>query len=582
MGNSPSRRNYLKGTIGTIMLGGVAGCSGDGNTGGGNGGGNGGGKVTPEEGSMSEYEPVGESVYINLSRESVPLRNEAGKMMVDYMEELGLQMEITTLDMGTAIASQPPDEGEDYDWIMMVGGANPSRVDPTTFLLAPYTTEGGINYTNYSNPAYDEAAKTFSQNLDKEERKQGADVCQQILSKDLPHLFLWHMNSLSGANANQFSNWNAVPGSMPFWSIDSLRQLNSNGNTNQVIWAATSTPQTIHPMAGNAPANPQAKKMIYGRLSYVTTDGEFAPRDAETLEVVDNTTVEATLREGITFHDGEPVTAEDVKFTVDYLQKHGFPDRKVHYSPIDNVEIVDERTARFNLKNPTGQFPSINLANLNILPKHIWDGVVEEKGLNHPREWNDFDMTGSGPFKVEEFASGNRMVLSVHDGYPMEFDFDRLIWDTYGSQSAAMGDVENGNATFIQNISPTNYQLAESSSAVKAVSRPSHGFTYPYPNLTKEPWNDIVMRRAVSHAVDKRNILNVAAQNLGDVAKDCIAPSLEFWNYTGDQMTYRGGVEKGIELLKQAGYRWDENGNLLKPKSRFSGEGPPEIYQDLE
>lgn len=609
--DNSQRRNFLKGTAaaGFAWLAGCAGqqersdgdddeagTSGDGGGDSSDGGGDGSGgssddtgqvkpageagqgeKMLPESGSEDNFESFPTFEFPIINRTFSPQRNEAMSMLAENWGRLGLDFELQALDLGTLINRQSK---ADWEFLMMWSVGSPARLDPIVYLFFAYHSDSAGNYIDYQNPAYDEALDKVSNILQKEDRQQWAYKAQRILSKDVPNLFLWHLHSLAAANTDLFTNWQPVPGTWPFWATGTLRRIESVGNQDNVIWATTQKPTTLNPMAGGAEANQHAKKMFYNRLVYVDSDGTFKPRDAEELTVVDNTTLDVTLKERLKFSDGEPVTAEDVKFTFDYLFEHEMPDLEVHYRPVENVEVRDELTARIYLREPTAQFPTLNLSQISIMPQHIWQDVVAQEGLEHPRQWAEPDLTGGGPFIVERFEPENRIIYKVNPDHWMDFPFERLVWQTFGSQATALGAVEEGEATFVQTITPTNYNRAEQASNLKAVGTPSHGYTHPQFNLKFEPTNDIIFRRALTHAADKESIVNVAAQGLALRGVDPISPANTDWDWTGEQDDFNGGYEAAIELLKEGGYRWNEDGDLLKPLDRFE-DGPPMYYQDL-
>lgn len=575
------RRKFIKTTTALGIGGFVAGCSGqeesNTTTESGTSGGEAGQKITPESGTEDNFEEIRTLVVPRYNRNTSPLEYAAMEIIEEQVNELGISLDLQSGDLGSILdRAYNPDT---YDMIQVSGSASPPRIDPVVYLGFHYQSESSGNYLNYENPDYDDAFETLEQSLDQEVRMEAAAKCQELLAADLPSFFPFHLHSLSAVDSTTFSNWNAVPGTWPYWAPDSLRQIKSNGESDTVIFGTTISPVTLNPMAGAAEDNQQVKKMIYSRLVHVTTDGSFEPRAAEEITVQDETTIDVRLRDDITFHDSEPLTAEDVQFTYEYLAKHGVPDLAGHYEPVDKVEVLDDRTARFVLANPVGSFTTINLSQVNILPKHIWEGVTEENDLSHPREWTDPNLVGSGPFVLEDFQPEASVKLSVHDGHPMDFDFKTLALETYGNQSTIMGDLTQGRITFAQQLTPTNYQSADSSSNLMAKAEPSHAVTYLHFILNKEPMNDIIFRRALTHSVDKEALVNEAAQGLAQVATDVVPPSSP-WD-SGNEKRYTGGIDRGIKLLRDAGYRWNEDGNLLKPLDRFEGDGPPVYSSDL-
>ena len=106
------------------------------------------------------------------------------------------------------------------------------------------------------------------------------------------------------------------------------------------------------------------------------------------------------------WHDGRSVTIEDVQFTFDYLLKWKPPLWQPFMEVIAGSERLGDRSVRVKLKSPAATFMTISMAQITLLPKHIWERVPEQVGVSSPLEWdptrND-GMIGSGPFKFSRF-----------------------------------------------------------------------------------------------------------------------------------------------------------------------------------
>ncbi|HEX4925278.1 MAG TPA: ABC transporter substrate-binding protein, partial [Bdellovibrionales bacterium] len=132
---------------------------------------------------------------------------------------------------------------------------------------------------------------------------------------------------------------------------------------------------------------------------------EWAPSLATKWEVSkDERTFTFTLREGVKFHDGKPMTAEDVKFSFDIIFEPNAASAHLrpYYEGIEKVEIVDPKTVRFTAK--TKYFQNFDIAaGMTILPKHIYSNTKNKK-LNR-------EMWGTGPYKLASYDKGQKLVL---------------------------------------------------------------------------------------------------------------------------------------------------------------------------
>lgn len=577
------RRSFLRAAAGTGVIG-LAGCTGGGGSDGGDGdsdgsggsdGSSGGGKFPqPESGERDNYERVDitwDGISRGYSTQRFSMAEIATKM---WSDEIGLDVEHNPLQFSQAAGKYTSYE---YEMLTMWWSARPERLDPTVLLYSiwhsDFSDDGGSNSSGYSNPDYDEQAEKVATTYDRDARQEAAYRCQEMLFEDVPIDFMWHEQKLSAADLRSWENWNAIPGGMPYWNVFSLSQLEPVGDTSTFILGTTRDINTLNTMNLNGTTSVRGLKPIYDPLVRISLDGTPKPSAAKEMpKVVDDTTIEATLREGMTFHDGEPVTSEDVKFTYDYLNEWDSPYLESYYGIIDETEVLDDLTVRFNLSEPQASFTSVSLNQTWILPKHVWEGVVEEEGFSHPREWSktEVDMTGSGPFELTAYESQNRAVYEKHDNYeethPWEFAMDKLIWKIYGSKSAAIGDLEKGRVHNVKALGPSQFQKLKERENIETAAVSSHGFTPVYLNHRKgKPFDDRAFRLALTQATDKQEVINVALQGLGDVAKTSMAPVNEFW-YNPEIGSHQDGGEAARQTLIDAGYRWDENGNLLMPK----------------
>lgn len=580
------RRSFIKGAIGTGLIGGLAGCQGDEEvitqteTDSGNGNGNGSGdsgstnaeKPTPDEGEEDNYEPVGALEWIGMTRGFSTERFTTQELLQEDWGPLGLDLELRTMEIPQIIERWV---NEDFDLMTLFFSARTPRLDPHVMLWFDFHSEAGDNHGKYYNPQYDEVSAAMDSEYDEARRIELAHKCQEILARDQPYIFLYHTNSLAAANTDLFSNWREHVGTWVYWGVDNLRSITPNGDEDTVVFGTSSAPTTVNPMGLQGNAAQQAAKMFTTRLVRWSADGGAVPWAADSIDAVDDTTVDVQLKDGLTFHDGTDITADDVKFTMDYYREHGVPDLSGFYENVDSVEVQGDLTTRFNLDQPSAPFTTVSLSMLGILPEHVWSGVTDEEGLEHPKDWGEPDYTGGGPFKLIEYTQGSRIVYETYDDYQLaDFDFDRLVWDIYGNNATAVGDLENNRISFVQNLQASSYERLNSASNVKAVANKSHGVTSIRLNNQSEPLNDVVFRQALAHATNKQRLIDIALSGFGDLATNTIAPANKKF-YKSGLPAYAGGTEKAIEILRNAGYRWDENGTLLKPLDRFSGEGPP-------
>lgn len=283
------------------------------------------------------------------------------------------------------------------------------------------------------------------------------------------------------------------------------------------------------------------------------------PYLAKSWEVSDDgLSVTLHLVENATFHDGVPITSEDVAFSLLTVQQyHPF---KSMFAPVTAVETPDPYTVVIQLSRP---HPAILLAMsppcLPILPKHIYgDG---QDILTHPA---NLVPVGSGPFKFVSYEQDKRIILEKNEDFfiPGRPFLDRLeIWLDLDPISQAV-DLERqvSHMTTVYTDYPSLEKLGESGNMV--ITRQGYEGLGPLNwlafNLLREPVSDVRVRQAIAHAIDMDFIIDYMNKGLSQRAYGPIVPDSPF--YDPDIPRYSYDPEKAVDLLDQAGYPITENG----------------------
>ena len=191
-------------------------------------------------------------------------------------------------------------------------------------------------------------------------------------------------------------------------------QAQEQGGT--LVMAIQNTPRHLNPAVQSGTATGQPGTQLFASLLRYDDGWEPQPYLAKSWDISDDgLTVTINLVENATFHDGEPITSEDVAFSIDTVKaNHPF---KSMFAPVTAVETPDPNTAIIKLSEP---HPALMLAMssqlLSIIPKHVYGDGQDPK--DHPQ--NSENVVGSGPFKLVEFKRDQHIILERHDGYFME------------------------------------------------------------------------------------------------------------------------------------------------------------------
>ncbi len=300
-----------------------------------------------------------------------------------------------------------------------------------------------------------------------------------------------------------------------------------------------------------------------------SSDGRVLLQLAESATLVDDTTWEFVLKKGVTFHNGEALTAEDVKFTfdriisengIDYPEPHTSP-RKGLISPLESVEIVDDYTVRLHLSAP---FPVAMqmLVHQQIVPKDYFEQVGTEGFVKAP--------VGCGPFKFVEGSLSDQIVMERFDDYYGGADelppvgpplLDRVIFKILPEASTRVSALRAGEVNIIQAVPSHMIPVLATDPNVRVVSGPSTRPAWMEMNVNKPPFDDVNVRLAMNYAVDADIILEMVLGGLGTVIAGPLSPYNNFADPTLEPYGY--DPDKALELLAEAGWTDSDGDGFL-------------------
>jgi peptide/nickel transport system substrate-binding protein len=296
----------------------------------------------------------------------------------------------------------------------------------------------------------------------------------------------------------------------------------------------------------------------------------------------DSMTWTLKVRDDATFHDGEPVTAEDIAFTFELISKYQMPFFK-DYFPFDpTFEVVDDTTVLWQATKPT--FAPEVPAYAPVLPEHIWGRF--DTGGNAPsadeakevrktvKEFENDEPIGSGPFVFEERSTGQFLRFSANEdwwgGTPAEID--EIVLRVYDSQEAMVQALRSGEIDFAESITPTLFNTLEGDPNItthvadggcwgniaynfggqdEAPGGPAPGTPTNHPAI-----QDLTVRQAIAHAVDKQRIVDQVYQGTAVVGDSILMPGKNGFWYTDipPELEYPYDPALANQMLDDAGY----------------------------
>lgn len=277
---------------------------------------------------------------------------------------------------------------------------------------------------------------------------------------------------------------------------------------------------------------------LYEGLVKPTSDGGFIAAVASDYTISDDAkTYTFTLRDGITFHDGTPVTIEDVKYSIDrYAEIQG--ESSAFSSLVDSVEVQDDKTLVVNLKESYSEFlPMMTIA---IIPQS------NEDPAGNP--------IGTGPFKYVSYTPGQNLELEKYDGYWQEGvpSLDSVEFKFIADVDTAFVELQAGTIDILKYlISAQAETLGDDYKIVQGSMNLVHAM---YLNSAYEPLSKTEVRQALCYAVDRDAINNFIFGGKSHIIGSHMIPAMSKYYEPEAETVYSYDPEKAKELLADAGY----------------------------
>lgn len=337
------------------------------------------------------------------------------------------------------------------------------------------------------------------------------------------------------------------------------------------------SPDTLNPGTAVLAEAYTLFELVYSAMFDLNLDGTFSLDLAESWDVSDDGLVHTfKLKDGFTWHDGQPVTANDVAFSYNFYGSHeDFPYMPVYTEYFESVEAPDDQTVVITLTEPIPNMES-QLIFLYILPQHIWAEHDTPEGAT---AFENEQMIGSGPFKLREYRQGEFVTLDAVKDHPTTPPkVDGAVFQTFDNQDALVQALVTGQADMITELPNTavpvlrnaeNVQLVVGAPLSPAVADiipnqvseencpPEDGVCSGHPAL-----RDRAVRQALAHATDKQKIIDVALLGLGTPGLTLIPDGLGVW-YNDTIQDYAFDIDEANRILDEAGYR-DTDGDGVR------------------
>lgn len=492
-----------------------------------------------------------------------PVRFEAGFMVADAWRELGLDVTIAPTDFRELIARVYNEQ--DFDAAMLGWSGRVDRLDPTFFLGTLDSRQSGLmgnNAGGYSNPEFDALYDAQSRAFEPEDRVALVKAAQAVYAREAPLSVLFYRDEIVAHNHTTFGNLLVTAGDGLYseWNLMHARPLTAR---QRLQVAGPQGPDTLNPLASTSVWGWKWMRMYYDTLLRLSPDAEPVMWAAHDVDAIDDHTIEAYLREGMTFHDGTPVTAHDVAFTFGYYSAQAYAYFNAYLAPLESVEAIDDLTVRFHLNKPSASFATVALSQIPILPRHIWEGIEAPGDLAS----DEIPVIGSGPFTFGAHDPGKGMWLdkSPEHFYAPHVQVSGVDFRIYPDMNGVLAALIAGEADITAwQFDATQIPVAEGVAHLTVVSAPDYGFQHLTFNARRHAFADPGFRRALSFAIDRERIVNALLEGRAEIGSSIIAPVNAFW-HNPDIERFDYDMTAAFAELEAAGYTWDAEARLLLP-----------------
>lgn len=359
-------------------------------------------------------------------------------------------------------------------------------------------------------------------------------------------------------------------------AVPALAQTPKKGGT--VVYALTADPPHLNAALTNDLNAQQTATQIFSQLIRVDKEGKVNGDLAESWTMTpDGMSYTFKIRKGVKWHDGKPLTADDVRWALTEITMKYNPNASTSFGAVASIEAPDETTLLVKMKQPFPAFMPWSLVNQWIYPRHIYEGTDPRQN-----ERNYKNPVGSGPFVFKEWVRGSHITFERNPNYyiPGEPYVDRVVarfipdagarvialesgevdyLNIYGLPTSAIADLrKNKDITIVEHYARVNY------GAIQA------HFNLRNPNLAKKE-----VRQALSYAIDRKLLLERAFGGIGAVGVGPISSYQKDFFNPAIANRYTFDAQKAEELLQKAGIPKGADGKRFPLRITYAraGEG---------
>ncbi|MGQ9534349.1 MAG: TonB family protein [bacterium] len=343
-----------------------------------------------------------------------------------------------------------------------------------------------------------------------------------------------------------------------FFSCAKKEEMLKGEKGGKLVIGTTDLPSTISPLQPNVLGSNEILDLLFMKLHRIDArTGKMKPELASSWEFSEDLkAITYYLRKDIKWWDGEPVTAEDVLFTYEKMvdPKTNYP-FVAAFNLIKKVELIDKYTIKFTFNQVYANL--ITDSDIMPVPKHIYEKSGAEFGISK--------IVGNGPYRVKEWVPGSGLILFANeDYYRGRPPLDEIIIKYYTNVEALISDFEQGNIDVALNITPAAAKRLADNQNINVTSKPGNSYVYIGWNLDNEFLRDKEIRKALTMAINRTQLLNNIFLGMGKISIGPLPHSS--WAFNDNITPIEYNIEKAKKILAQKGFE-DRNRNKILDKN---------------
>ena len=508
-------------------------------------------------------EPVPSFMYLNNPEDYNPARHDAINLIGEQLNEAGLDVDVEVLEWGTLFTQVT----ETYEFSMATWhrglGVDPGRRVQEMF-SSDRTDPGEGNFFGYENPELDPLLSEQLAVTDTDERVEILHEIQDILAEDVPMMPIVEMPAIIAFNNDQVDGFIGHGGDMGYFH--DMINITVDNPDNRLIGSWSESVEVMSPVGhSNQTKYLHQLDVMYDFLTRTDQELNFDPEIsiAQSLERPDSETVVAEIRDDAMFHDGEPLTAEDVAFSYNYISDETVPVYSAEGDLIENAEALDENTVEIAFTQGVGPFVTLLGTRLPIIPKHVWEDV------DNPAQYrtDEEDRIGSGILEFDYWDIGSELGLVKNEDHWLadRVDFDQRVWRIIPEISTNWQLLSEGELNYLP-FSRISRELDENREQPQITVETDEGDSWWFcgMNTREAGLDDKVVRQAVAHALPRTAVSEQLLYGYA-TAGSSVLPTGFGQFHNPDVRQYEEGIEAARNHLVENDFVFDENGRAHYP-----------------